>query len=126
MCTNLIYSYISLPKYSLHGEIYTMRKGGVFYNVVLAGYVPRFSKGFGVEISKIARNSGNLYKNNDKYSLIYHNDDIYLVETNIYNTSLKKKNYYYFNYDDYSIPEVVYNKYTDKIYSLCMEKYIEV
>ena len=123
---NLIYSYISLPKYSLRGEIYTMRKGGVFYNIVLSGYIPQFSKGFGVEISKIAKNSDHLYQNNDKYLLVNHNGDTYLIETNVYDISFKNKNHYYFDYDDYSIPEVVYDKYIEKIYSLCSENYISV
>jgi hypothetical protein len=116
----LIYSYLSLPKKDKYGTIYTMRNGGVYYNLVLAGYIPKINKKFGVEISGLCINDKDYqkYASNEKFSIIKYKKRTYLIEACLHNCTKPPKQHHSFYYRHFDLPKHVYNSFIKKINEL--------
>ena len=114
----MIYSHVSLPKKYKRAKIYTMRNGGgIFYNMILSGYIPELNKKFGAEISGIglSQDAMSKYMNNEKYTVVEHHGKYYVIELSIRDTKdqpVKRYNFYYKHFD---IPKKVYNSFSKSL-----------
>ena len=97
-----------------------MRNGGVYYNLVLAGYIPKINKKFGVEISGLCINDKDYqkYASNEKFSIIKYKKRTYLIEACLHNCTEPPKQHHSFYYRHFDLPKHVYNSFIKKINEL--------
>ena len=96
----LVYSYISKPTIPTRCDLYIMRKEGLCYNIVMAGYIPKVNKKFGVEITMFCMGVTlpHKYNINSKFSLVIFENHIYVIEVCIRECNMKPRGNYIYNH----------------------------